>query len=92
MLCLEREPTNCKDGFAVAVVDARNRVVRHIPYNLAPTVSHFFKRTVNKGSLEVMGQRINRGAGYGVEIPCKYRLYGPKVYVEKLRKIVNIVD
>ena len=92
VLRLEREPTNCKDRFAVAVVDARNRVVGHIPYKLAPTVSHFLKRTVNKGTLEVTGQRINRGAGYGVEIPCKYRLYGPKVYVEKLRKIVNIVD
>ena len=53
-------------------------VVGHLPYNIAPTVSHFLKRSVNKGMVEVTGRRINRGAGYGMEIPCKYRLYGPK--------------
>jgi hypothetical protein len=31
--------------------------------------------------VEVTGQKINRGAGYGLKVPCVYRLYGPKVYV-----------
>ena len=48
VLCLEREPTNCKDRFAVAVM--------HIPFNLAPTVSNFLKRSVNKRTVEVTGQ------------------------------------
>ena len=26
----------------------------------------------------------NRGAGYGLEVPCVYRLYGPKVYVKRM--------
>ena len=87
-LRLEREPTNSKDGFAVAVIDARDRVVGHVPFNIAPTISNFLKRSVNKGTVEVTGQRVNRGAGYGMEIPCKYRLYGPETYIDKLRKIL----
>ena len=29
-----------------------------------------------------MGERVNRGAGYGLEVPCVYRLYGPRVYID----------
>ena len=25
---------------------------------------------------------MNRGAGYGQEVPCIFRLYGPKRYIE----------
>lgn len=88
-LRLEREPTNTRDKFAVAIVDARKRIVGHVPYTIAPTVSHFLKRNVNKGTVQVTGERINRGAGYGVEIPCKYRLYGPKVYTEMLKRTLS---
>ena len=58
VLRLERVPTNCKDKFAVAVVNG-SAVVGHLPYNKAPTVSHFLKRCVNKGMVEVTGKRIN---------------------------------
>ena len=27
---------------------------------------------------------MNGGAGYGMEVPCKYRLYGTRAYVEKI--------
>ena len=36
----------------------------------------------NKGTVEVTGAVVNRGAGYGMEVPCKYRLYGIRAYVE----------
>ena len=65
-LTLEREPTNAKDKFAIAVMKERN-VVGHLPYNLAPTVSAFLKRTMKKGMAVVTGERVNRGAGYGLE-------------------------
>ena len=32
------------------------------------------------------GGKVNRG---GLEVPCVYRLYGPKVYIEKMRELVN---
>ena len=34
---------------------------------------------MNKAFAEVTGGKVNRG-GYGLEVPCVYRLYGPKVY------------
>ena len=45
----------------------------HVPYNLVPTVSGF---------AEVTRDKVNRGTRYSVEseIPCIYRLYGPKPY------------
>ena len=75
VLPIEREPTNLEDKFAVAV-KLEGRVVGHLQFNRASTVSPFLNRSVNKGTVEVTGERINRGAGYGLEIPCKYRLYG----------------
>ena len=45
-------------------------VVGHIPKNVAPYVSKFLKRASNSASVTVKGKRINRGAGYGLEIPC----------------------
>ena len=32
---------------------------------------------------------MNDGAGYGMEVPCKYRLYGTRVYVERVKKIIR---
>ena len=49
-----------------------DQVVGHIPYNLAPIVKMVL------GFAEVTRTRVNRGAGYGLEIPCKYSFYGPK--------------
>lgn len=88
VLPIEREPTNEKDQFAVAV-KYEGRVVGHLPFNIAPTVSRFLNRSVNKGTVEVTGARVNRGAGYGVEIPCKYRLYGSKKHVDILKKHIS---
>ena len=45
---------------------------------------------MNKGMVEVTGRRINRGAGYEMEIPCKYRLYGPKGYINKLKELITV--
>jgi len=88
VLPIEREPTNHEDKFAV-VVKLEGHVVGHLPFNIAPTISRFLNRSINKGTLEVTGKRINRGAGYGLEIPCKYRLYGSKRHVDILKKYIK---
>ena len=31
---------------------------------------------------------MSRGAGYGMEVPCKYCLYGTRAYVERVQKII----
>ena len=61
-----------------------------MPYNIAPVVSHFLKRAVNKGLVEVTRARVNRSAGYGVEIPCKKRLYGTKDCIDRLQELITM--
>ena len=55
-------------------------------YSIAPAVSHLQKTNVNKGTIDVTGARVNRGADYGVGISCKYRFHGTKLkeYVEEV--------
>ena len=42
VLCLEREPTNCKDRYAVAVING-SIVVGHLPYNIHGLYRIFLK-------------------------------------------------
>ena len=63
VLRLEREITNVKNKFAVAVMQG-SAVVGHMPYNTAPAVSHFLKSSTIKAVVEVTGAAVNRGAGY----------------------------
>ena len=89
VLLLRREPENVHDKFAVAVVKQSDRTtVGHIPYNLAPIVSPFFARDFNKAVAEVTGPRVNRVAGYGMEVPCIYRLYGRLRYVDRAKEAI----
>ena len=81
-LQLRREVDNEIDAYAVAVVQEdlkEDRVVGHVPFNFAKPISLFLQRKLNDGRVEVTGEKINRGAGYGLELPCVYRLYGPKL-------------
>ena len=76
-LQLRREVDNEIDAYAVAVVQ-EDRVVGHVPFNFAKPISLFLQRELNDGRV---GEKINRGAGYGLELPCVYRLYGPKLFM-----------
>ena len=74
---LKRESTDDRDRNAVAVKKEAD-IVGHVPFNLAPFVSAFLSRDTNSGFVKVVGSKINRGAGYRLEIPCVYSFYGPK--------------
>ena len=54
VLQLKREPDNCADKCAVAVVK-NGTVVGHVLYNLAPTISYFLRREFNKATVEITG-------------------------------------
>ena len=41
-------------------------IVGHVPYNLAPRMSAFFMRDINKLYAEITGAKVNWGTGYGV--------------------------
>ena len=86
-LLVKREPSNVKDRHAVAIFK-EDAVIGHVPYNIAPRF-YFLRRDVNKAFAEVTGEKVNRGAGYGLEIPCVYRLYGPKVYIDRMKELID---
>ena len=87
-LLLRRESENPIDHHAVAVCK-EGMVVGHVPYNLAPIMSQFLRREINKGFTEVSGSKVNRGGGYGLEVPCIYRLYGPKPYTDRMKDLIE---
>lgn len=72
-LLLKREPTNEKDRSDVAVTK-EIEVVGHVPFNISSTLSMFLRQECTKGFAEVPGKCVNRGVGYGLEVPCIYKL------------------
>ena len=88
VLLLQTEPTNIKDNKAVAIVK-NTLVVGHVPVKLSVLFCQFLSRACNKGTVEVTGAVVSRGAGYGMEVPCKYRLYGTRAYVERVQTIIR---
>ena len=82
-LQLRQELQNEKDRKAVAIMKEAV-VVGHVPYNLAPTISRFLQREINKGTARVTGNYVNRGGGYCLEIPCIYCMHGPKPFISKI--------
>ena len=76
------------DPLAVSVVKS-GWIVGHVPFNLALVFSHFLKKSFNKGTAEITGEKVNRGRGYGLELPYIYPLYGPKAYVERTKTTLS---
>lgn len=68
-------PCSSAEGHPNAV-QRNEEVIGHIPLQMASCVSKFLKRRTNKGKVVVTGKRVNRGAGYGLEIPCEYIFFG----------------
>jgi len=56
-------------------------MVGHVPQNLAPRLFRFLRRDIKKAFAMIQGDRVNRGAGYDLEVPCIYSLYGPPAYI-----------
>ena len=88
VLPLERDQTNLEDQCAVAIKKS-GVTVGHVPFNLAPVVSAFLRRSSNIGLMEVTGNRVNGGAGYELEVQCKYHFYGSTLYIATLKTIVR---
>ena len=62
------ERTNEQTLHAVAIY-RDTEIVGHIPYNLAPRMSALLMRE-NKAFAKITGAKVNRGAGYGLEVRC----------------------
>ena len=80
-----RERENCKGINAVTVVKD-DRTVGHVLKNLAAHFLFFLAQDFNK----VAGVRVNHGSEYGLEIPCVFKLYGSKQFVEHLERLIDL--
>ena len=60
------------DSACLDTVSEQDEIAGHILQRMATYVSRFLKRSTNAGTVKVTGKRVNRGAGYGLEIPCIY--------------------
>ena len=43
---------------------------------MAQWVKKFLKRATNLATVIIKGKRVNRGAGYGVELLCEFKFQG----------------
>ena len=80
----KKKNTNIKERYAVAVYKDAT-VFGHVSYNLAPRFSQFLLRDVSKAFAEVTGQKVNRGAGYGLEVPCIY------IYIQGMSLLRSLI-
>ena len=73
---VKHEVNNEHDKFAIAIYQCK-RIVGHVPKNLSKFFHQFLPLPNCTISYEVTGKRVNRGGGYGLEIPVKYTFLGP---------------
>ena len=65
--CLKSETENQHDKFAIAIV-LEEQILGHIPKNLSKIFHQFMKIPNYTIGCKVTGKRVNREAGYGIEI------------------------
>ena len=84
-LSLKLESENLHDKYAVAVL-SEGRVVGHVPKNLSKLFHQFLRIPNSTIGCKITGKRVNRGAGYGLEIPAEYSFIGAVKAVEWVEK------
>ena len=70
---------------AVAVM-YEDRVLDHIPLVISKCISLFLTLPGSFIETKVTGKRINRGGGYRLEVPCKYRISGQERAVDWIKR------
>ena len=49
-------------------------------------VGELLKRASNSGTVVITAKRINRAAGYGLELPCEFKFQGDKYSCDWLKE------
>ena len=91
--CGEREPSNVKDKFAVAIMK-NGVVVGHLKKGqsgwFAKTISYFLKAAEsNSCNVKITGHRVNLGGNQGLQVPCIIQLRGDLKYIKRLREALE---
>ena len=85
ILYLHCEPDNPK---AVAIVTGEDMIVGHTPELFNRQLLYFLQRDHgHNGCCEVTSEKVNRGIGVGLKIPCKYCFRGKNIHVKKRSSI-----
>ena len=71
-------------------VTTSDEVIGHVLRLVACAVTKFLKRETNSWYLEVTGKPVNRGAGYGLDIPCVYQFTGDRSSCKWLKTKLEI--
>ena len=71
-------------------------MVGHVPQNISKLCILFLKMPNTYITAKVIGKRLNRGGGYGLEIPVIYHFHGHEKVVnwavKKLEAIQSQID
>lgn len=78
------------NGLAAGLKSMDNgMIVGHVPKLITKYISRYLKRATNSGDIVVKAAKVNRGAGYGLEIPCLLRFTGDDFSVNWLKEKLN---
>ena len=67
-------------------------VVEHVPFNWSKLATKFLQFPNHRICVAVTGKRVNRGAGFGPEIPVECIFYGHSRITTWLRKSLEKLD
>ena len=94
-LYLEPEDGNDYDKNTVAVIIDR-KTGRHFPKNLSKTFKRFLTLPNCTIKCTVIEKCVNRGAGYGLEIPVKFKFLGQAKAIQwagnAVKKVIQNID
>ena len=90
-LTCQNEPDNVHDDHAVAI-KREGRTVGHVPENISGFVWRFLSLPNTSVRVEILGPRMNRGAGHGLEVPVVYRFLGHRKAVDWLEKKITVEE
>ena len=86
------EGKNEEHEFAIGVYPndfQKETLVGHMPRNISKFVYKFLKLPNSKLPCKLKGKRLNRGAGYGLEIPVIYTFSGHEKAIEWIKSKIQ---
>ena len=87
VLVCTQETDNPHDNYAVSII-RNSYVVGHVPLGLSKTFSNILSLPASTMLCIVTGERLNRGAGLGLEIPVMYLATGHEKTIQWLEKTI----
>ena len=86
------EEKNEEDEFAIGVYQndsQKETLVGHMPRKISKFVDKFLSFPNSKFSCKAKGKRLNKGTGYGLEIPVIYTFNGHEKAIERIKSQIQ---